>query len=220
MKDVKIEQVIRILREQYPRAGTALRYRNPLELLIATILSARCTDKKVNEITGTLFSRYRTVDDFARVQQEVLEQEVRQAGFYRNKAKNIIASCKKIKEDFNGRVPDAMNELLLLPGVARKTANIVLSSAFNKAEGIAVDTHVRRLSQRLGLSENSDPDKIERDLMKIVPAGDWLDFNYLLVNHGREVCVARAPRCAMCCIPRYCSYYKHVNHPQCKREAM
>ncbi|MDP6685936.1 MAG: endonuclease III, partial [Candidatus Omnitrophota bacterium] len=170
----------------------------------ATILSAQCTDKRVNQLTPSLFKKYKTPRDFSNAKQSVLEKEVRPAGFYKNKAKNIIASAKKIVEDFNGKVPDRMKDLVTLPGVARKTANIVLSSGFKKVEGIAVDTHVKRLSGRLALSKSQDPVKIEQDLMAIVPKKDWLDFNYILVDHGRKICNARKPLCGECVINRLC----------------
>ena len=158
----------------------------------------------MNKITPPLFKKYKTIPDFAGAKQSQLEKEIHSAGFYKNKAKNIIAASKKIVEEFKGKVPDTMDELVTLPGVARKTANIVLSSSFGKAEGIAVDTHVKRLSRRLGLSKESDPNKIEQDLMGMVPKADWLDFNYLLVNHGRAICMARKPLCPDCAIKKLC----------------
>jgi endonuclease-3 len=172
--------------------------------MIATILSAQCTDERVNKITPSLFKKYKSVYDFSNAKQPILEQEIRSTGFYKNKAKNIIGAAKKIVKDFEGRVPDTMEELISLPGVARKTANIILSGGFKKAEGIAVDTHVRRLSQRLGLSTQSDPNKIEQDLLKIVPKKDWLDFNYMLVDHGRAICNARKPLCNECALSKLC----------------
>jgi len=200
----RVTRIIGILRGRFPGARTALRHDNPFHLLVATILSAQCTDERVNKITPALFRKYKKISDFAKARPSELEKDIRSAGFYRNKAKNIIAASGRIIGDFKGRVPDTMAELITLPGVARKTANIVLSSSFGKAEGIAVDTHVRRLSQRLGLSEEDRPDKIEQDLMKIVPGKDWLDFNYLLVNHGRTTCVARKPLCPDCPIKDLC----------------
>lgn len=206
MKDApkRIGEIITILRQAYPRSRTALRFESPLQILVATILSAQCTDEKVNQITPALFRKYPTPSDFASAEPKVLEQEIRPTGFFRNKTKSIIGASKKIVDDFGGKVPDNMEDLISLPGVARKTANIVLSSSFRKAEGIAVDTHVRRLSQRLGLSKERDPDKIERDLMEIVPREDWLDFNYMLVNHGRAVCPSRKPRCPECQLKHLC----------------
>ncbi|MBL7071950.1 MAG: endonuclease III [Candidatus Omnitrophica bacterium] len=200
----RVIDIVKILHRKYPEARTALRHDSPFHLLVSTILSAQCTDERVNKITPGLFKKYRSVADFARAKQSSLEKDIRSAGFYRNKAKNIINASKIISEDFNGRVPDTMADLITLPGVARKTANIVLSSSFSKSEGIAVDTHVKRLSERLGLSRQSNPDKIERDLMRIVPKKYWLDFNYLLVNHGRAACMARKPICPHCPIKDLC----------------
>jgi len=199
-----IEKIVSLLKKKYPELQTALFYKTPLQLLVATILSAQCTDKKVNEVTKTLFKKYTSADDFAAARQVDVEQEIRQTGFFRNKAKNIIAAAQKIRNDFGGNVPDSMDKLISLPGVARKTANIVLSSAYKKAEGIAVDTHVKRLSQRLGLSTQKNPDKIERDLMALVPKKYWLDFNYLLVNHGRDTCDAKKPLCSSCTLSSIC----------------
>jgi endonuclease-3 len=204
MKTEIIEELITVLRSTYPQSRTALVFRNPFQILIATILSAQCTDKKVNEITPGLFVKYPTARDFADADQAVLEEEIRPTGFFRNKAKNIIAASRKIADDFKGEVPDNMQDLISLPGVARKTANIVLSSGFKKAEGIAVDTHVKRLSGRLGLSSHKDPDKIEQDLLKVIPKKAWLDFNYLLVNHGRAMCPARRPLCPQCPLRHLC----------------
>jgi len=204
----RIREIIKILRKEYPRVRTALNYRTPFELLVATILAAQCTDERVNKVTPALFQKYPTIESLARARQEELENDIRSTGFFRNKARNIIALSKKLVEDYQGKVPDSMEELIKLPGVARKTANIVLSSAFRKAQGIAVDTHVRRLSERLGLSCQNDPDKIERDLMAIVPRADWLDFNYLLVDHGRKVCQARKPLCPQCVIQHLCPSFE------------
>lgn len=200
----RVKNIIRILHKRYPRSRTALGHDNPFRLLVATILSAQCTDERVNKITPSLFKKYKTIADFAKARQSILEQDIRSTGFYKNKAKNIIATSKKLVEEFNGRVPDTMDELVTLPGVARKTANIVLSSSFRKAEGIAVDTHVKRLSERLGLSKEKNPEKIEKDLMGIVPRKDWIDFNYLLVDHGRAACIARKPLCPDCAIKKLC----------------
>jgi endonuclease-3 len=200
----RAREIIDILHKAYPGSRTALSFETPLQILVSTILSAQCTDDRVNQITPQLFRKYRIPHDFASADQETLEKEIRSTGFFRNKAKNIIGSSKKIVEDFDGGVPDNMKDLLTLPGVARKTANIVLSSGFRKVEGIAVDTHVGRLSQRLGLSKEKNPDKIERDLMVIIPKKDWLDFNYMLVNHGRKVCASRKPRCPACQLKQLC----------------
>ena len=200
----RIKEIIAILKEAYPSSRTALMHENALQILVATILSAQCTDEKVNQITPSLFQKYPTPSDFASADKDELESEIRPTGFFRNKAKSIINASKKIVEDFRGEVPDNMQDLISLPGVARKTANIVLSSAFKKAEGIAVDTHVKRLSQRLGLSKEKEPDRIERGLMKIVPKEHWLEFNYMLVNHGRKICPARKPLCPRCGLKHIC----------------
>ena len=202
--DKRTVEIINILNKTYPKSRTSLHYKTPLQLLIATILAAQCTDERVNKITSSLFAKYKSTHDFARAKQTILEEEVRSAGLYKNKAKNIIAASKKMVEEFKGNVPDTMEALISLPGVARKTANIVLANAFRKAEGIAVDTHVKRLSVRLGLSREKNPDKIEQDLMKVVPKKYWLIFNHLLVNHGRKICMARKPICLECAIKLLC----------------
>jgi endonuclease-3 len=208
----RMREIVKILRKAYPKAKTALKNRSAFELLVSTILSAQSTDKRVNKVTPPLFKKYKNPRDFARARQATLEGEIRSTGFYRNKAKNIIASSKKIVKEFGGRVPGRMDKLVTLPGVARKTANIVLSSSFHKAEGIAVDTHVKRLSERIGLSKEKDPDKIEKDLMKIIPRKDWLDFNYLLVDHGRNTCMARKPLCPECVIRHLCPSHDKFTH--------
>ena len=204
----RVLEIIRLLKREYPEAKTALNYGNPLELLIATILSAQCTDFRVNIVTETLFKKYRKAEDYAEADLSELEGAIRSTGFYRNKAKNIKNSCKMIVEMFDSQVPDNMGNLLKLPGVARKTANIVLSNGFGVVAGIAVDTHVRRLSQRLGFTENKDPDKIERDFMRIVPRDDWFSISYLLIEHGRKICKSRKPLCAHCVLgDRLCPVY-------------
>jgi endonuclease-3 len=200
----RVREIIRLLRRHYPQSRTALEFRTPFEILVATILAAQCTDERVNKVTPGLFRKYPTPAHFARADRTELEGEIRSTGFFRNKAKSIIGASKKIVEEFGGEVPGSMEKLVTLPGVARKTANIVLSASFGKAEGIAVDTHARRLSQRLGLSRESDPDKIERDLLAVVPKKDWLDFNFMLVDHGRAICQARQPRCPDCFLKRLC----------------
>lgn len=200
----RIEEIIRRLKKAYPRSHTALQFETPFQILVATILSAQSTDEQVNKVTPALFRKYKSASDFAEASPEKLEKEVRSTGFYRNKTKSIIGASKKIVEDFGGEVPDRMEDLITLPGVARKTANIVLSSGFKKAEGIAVDTHVKRLSQRLGLSGEKNPDKIEQDLLDLVPRKEWIDFNYMLVNHGRKVCQARKPDCPACVLRSMC----------------
>jgi endonuclease-3 len=203
-KEKRVREIIRLLRKHYPRSRTALEFQSPFEILVATILAAQCTDERVNRVTPGLFRKYPTPADFARAEKSELEQEIRSTGFFRNKAKSIIGASRKIVEDFGGAVPDSMAELVTLPGVARKTANIVLSAGFGRAEGIAVDTHARRLSQRLGLSKQQDPEKIERDLLAVVPRKDWIDFNFLLVDHGRAVCQAKKPNCPGCFLKRLC----------------
>ncbi len=200
----RIGRITRILRRAYPESRTALHNETPLQILIATILAAQCTDERVNKVTPGLFRHYPTAADFAKADRAALETEIRSTGFFRNKAKSIIGATRRIVENYAGEVPSTMDELLTLPGVARKTANIVLSSGFGKAEGIAVDTHVRRLSGRLGLSRQAVPEKIEKDLLKLVPRRDWLDFNYMFVDHGRQVCKARTPLCPQCAVRKLC----------------
>ena len=200
----RVVRIIRILEKEYPGAHTLLTFETPLQILVATILSAQCTDERVNKLTPALFRKYPSVQAFARADKAELELDIRPTGFFRNKTKSIIGAARKIEADFGGRVPETMAELLTLPGVARKTANIVLNAAFNIAEGIAVDVHVKRLSGRLGLSGRTDPEKIERDLLEIVPRKAWKDFNFLLVNHGRAVCQARKPKCPVCKLSALC----------------
>jgi len=200
----KLQKIIELLEKEYPDAKIALHYTNPLELLIATILSAQCTDNRVNMVTQKLFKKYKTVKDYANADLKELEEDIRSTGFYRNKAKNIKKCCQMLIEKFNSQIPKTMEKLLELPGVARKTANIVLSNAFGVVEGIAVDTHVRRLTKRLGLSMNSDPDKIEKDLMKIVSRDYWMRITDLLIFHGRRICTARKPKCEKCVLNKLC----------------
>lgn len=187
----KVLQIITVLRKLFPHAKISLHFSNPLELLIAVMLSAQCTDKMVNKVTENLFKKYKTVNDYADANQEAFEKDIHSTGFYRAKAKNVIATAKLIRDTFGGKVPKTMEELVTLPGVARKTANIVLSNAYGKIEGIAVDTHVRRLSKLLGLTTNDDPVKIEKDLMEIVPKEEWNRITYLLIEYGRTYCSAR-----------------------------
>jgi len=200
----RVSEIIKRLNREYPHAKIALKFSNPLEILVATILSAQCTDERVNKVTETLFKKYRTARDYAGANLKKFEQEIRSTGFYHNKAKNIINAAKIILEKFGGKVPDTMEGLMSLPGVARKTANIVLGNAYGKVEGIAVDTHVRRLSQRLGLSKSDDPVKIEQDLMEIVPGDEWFRISYVLIDHGRKICDARKPLCDKCILNDIC----------------
>lgn len=200
----RASKIIALLKKEYAKAKVALDFTNPLEILVATILSAQCTDKRVNIVTQSLFKKYKTAGDYASADLKIFEKEIHSTGFYRNKAKNITNAAKKIISDFGGRVPGAMQELLTLPGVARKTANIVLTSGFGRVEGIAVDTHVKRLSQRLGISKSNDPVKIEQGLMALVPKKDWGIVNFLLVGHGRAVCAAKKPLHDKCVLYSLC----------------
>jgi endonuclease-3 len=197
-------KIIKLLKREYPGATCSLEHSNPLELLVATILSAQCTDERVNQVTQELFRKCRKCEDYLKVPQSELEQDIRPTGFYRNKARAIQGACRLIKERHDGRVPDRIEELLQLPGVARKTANVVLGNAFGIESGVVVDTHVARLSQRLALSLETQPEKIERDLMLLVPRADWILFPHLLIAHGRKICQARTPLCAECLLEKLC----------------
>jgi endonuclease III len=196
--------IVARLRKSYPDATTALLHANPLELLVATILSAQCTDERVNKVTVPLFRKYRTAKDYAAAIVGDFENEIRSTGFFHAKAKNIIGCCQALVDRHKGKVPDSMAELVQLPGVGRKTANVVLGSAFGKAEGIVVDTHVKRLSGRLGLTTATDPEKIETDLQHILPRTSWIEFPHLLIWHGRKVCQARKPLCEQCVLSDSC----------------
>ncbi len=200
----QVEAIIAELRRLYPDAKCSLDFSTPLQLLIATQLAAQCTDERVNMVTKDLFRKYRSVEDFATVSQEELEQDIKSTGFYRNKAKNIRATCQRIITDFGGEVPHTMKDLLSLPGVARKTANVVLGNAFGIVEGYIVDTHNMRLSRRFGWTASEDPVKIEQALMRIIPQKDWLDLSHFLIYHGRAVCVARKPLCEQCMLAKLC----------------
>jgi len=197
-------EMIRLLKDEYPISRTALRYETPHQMLVATILSAQCTDVRVNMVTEELFRKYKGINEFAEADLQELEQDIRSTGFYRQKAKNIKNSSIAILKKFSGNVPDTMEELITLPGVGRKTANVVLSSAYNITEGIAVDTHVKRLSFRLGLTRYTDPAKIEQDLMKLAPKEEWSDLSYRLILHGRAVCSARKPEHGICMLQHLC----------------
>jgi endonuclease III len=200
----RVRQLIKIWPKVYPSARCELDFRNPLELLVATILSAQCTDKRVNMVTPALFKKYRTAKDYAKAPQAQFENEIKPTGFYRNKTKSIRGAMRAIADQHRGKVPDTMEELRALPGVGRKTANVVLGNAFQKNEGVVVDTHVTRLSQRLGLTKHKDAEKIERDLMKLVPREHWTDWSHWLIWHGRRRCYARKPDCSNCEVFRLC----------------
>jgi len=200
----RVRQLVKVWPQVYPRARCELDFRNPLELLVATILSAQCTDKRVNMVTPSLFKKYRTAADYANAPQAELENAIRSTGFFRSKTKSIRAAMRTIAEEHKGKVPNTMEELRALPGVGRKTANVVLGNAFGKNEGVVVDTHVARLSQRLGLTKQKDAEKIERDLMKIVPREHWTDWSHWLIWHGRRRCFARKPDCSQCEVFRLC----------------
>lgn len=199
-----ITEVISRLKELYPEARTELNWTNPLELLVATILSAQCTDVQVNQVTQSLFEKYRTADDYAEADTAQLEEDIRPTGFYRNKTRSIQGMARALVQDHGGEVPDTMQELVALPGVGRKTANVVLGNAFDVNEGVVVDTHVKRLSNRLGLTSAQDPEKIEQDLLRIVPQRDRTLFAHLLIFHGRRVCKARRPDCPNCVLNDIC----------------
>jgi endonuclease-3 len=198
------EQIIELLERKYPTAECALKHHSPWELLVATILSAQCTDKRVNMVTPQLFSRFPTIESFASAEQKVLEQEIKSTGFFRNKARNIKACAQKLVSDFSGEIPQTLVQLTSLPGVGRKTASVILGTSFNKAEGIVVDTHVKRLSFRLGFTKNTNPEKVEKDLMQLVPSKKWIAFSHLLILHGRERCKARKPECQKCELMSIC----------------
>ena len=197
-------EVIDKLTREYPDAKVALRFSSPLEMLVATILSAQCTDERVNRVTETLFEKYRTPQDYLRVPEPELAADIKPTGFFNQKTRSIRGACQRIVDEYGGKVPATMEQLVTLPGVARKTANIVLGNAFDKVEGIAVDTHVRRLAARLGFTEQKDPDKIERDLMVLIPEKRWFSFTYVLIEHGRAVCKAPTPRCEECVVSDLC----------------
>ncbi len=200
----RTEEIIERLKKEYPDAHCELIHSNAFELLVATILSAQCTDARVNIVTANLFRKYRTPQDYLNAAPEELEQDIRPTGFFRNKAKSIRGASQKIHENFGGEIPQTMEELLTLDGVARKTANVVLGNAFGIASGVVVDTHVLRVSQRLGLTENITPEKIEKDLSEFVPQKDWIMFPHWLIAHGRKICQARKPKCAECVLENLC----------------
>jgi len=200
----RLDEILKNLDILYPQATCALTHRNPWELLVATILSAQCTDKRVNEVTPGLFKKYPTIEDFAHASQDELANDIRSTGFFNNKAKSVIGAAKKIVANFGGKVPKTIDELLTVPGAARKTANVVLGTAYGIPSGVVVDTHVQRVSQRLDLTKNGEPVKIEQDLMKILPKDRWILFSHQIILHGRSLCIARKPRCVDCPLDPLC----------------
>jgi len=200
----RVAEILRRLDEMYPAATCALHHHNPWELLVATILSAQCTDKRVNEVTPGLFAKYPTPEDFTAVRPEVLANDIRSTGFFNNKAKSIVGAAKKVVSEFGGKVPRTIDEMLTIPGAARKTANVVLGTAYGIASGVVVDTHVQRIAARLDLTKQTDPVKIEQDLMKIVPQEKWILFSHQVILHGRALCQARSPKCAECALISIC----------------
>jgi endonuclease-3 len=200
----QVSAIIAELRRLYPDAKTSLNFSNPLELLVATQLSAQCTDERVNLVTADLFKKYRSVEDYAAVSQEELEKDIKSTGFYRNKAKNIRAAAQRMITTYGGQVPRTMEEILTLPGVARKTANVVLGNSYGIVVGFVVDTHIGRLARRFGWTTSEDPVKVEQDLMRIIPQKDWLDLSHMLIYHGRATCTSRKPNCAQCALSTLC----------------
>jgi len=207
-KKKRTAEIIKRLKKAYPDAHCALNHSNAFELLIATILSAQCTDERVNIVTADLFRKYRGPADYLKVEQAELEKDIHSTGFFRNKSKSIQGACRLLIDEFGGEVPHTMEEILTLPGVARKTANVVLGNAFGIVSGVVVDTHVARLSQRLGLTVNENAEKIENDLMELVPKRHWIMFPHWLITHGRQICVARRPRCRQCVLADICPSFE------------
>ena len=208
MKQKDVIQIIEILKQSYPDAKCSLDFATPFELLIAVILSAQCTDDRVNKTTPSIFSKCSTPEEFAKISLTELEELIHPCGFYKTKARNIQATALKIINEFHGKVPETMEELMSLPGVGRKTANVVMLEAFNKPQGIAVDTHAKRISNRIGLSSKQEPEKIEQDLLKQIPKEYYKDINHLFIWHGRNICMARSPKCEQCPLEQYCKTYK------------
>src|SRR5579863_5800610 len=200
----RVDEILRGLDQMYPAATCALFHHNPWELLVATILSAQCTDKRVNQVTPELFAKYPTPRDFAAVRPEVLAHDIRSTGFFNNKAKSIVGAAKRVVTDFGGEVPKTIEEMLTIPGAARKTANVVLGTAYGIASGVVVDTHVQRIARRLDLTRHTEPVKIEQDLMKIIPRDKWILFSHQIILHGRKLCNARKPKCADCTLENIC----------------
>ena len=200
----RVKAILKLLDAMYPNVTCALHHSNAWELLVATILSAQCTDKRVNEVTPGLFRKYPTIRDFAAASQEEMAQEIRSTGFFNNKARSVIGAARRITTEFHGEVPRTIEELLTVPGAARKTANVVLGTAFGVAAGVVVDTHVQRVSKRLDLTKNTEPVKIEKDLMKAIPESRWILFSHQVIHHGRALCIARKPKCAECALDPLC----------------
>ncbi|HET9181465.1 MAG TPA: endonuclease III [Candidatus Angelobacter sp.] len=200
----RVNEILKRLDERYPGVTCALHHKSAWELLVATILSAQCTDVRVNMTTPELFRKYPTPQDFAALKPEQLEPDIRSTGFFRNKSKSLVGAAKGVMEEFGGKVPDTMEDLLTLPGVARKTANVVLGTWFKKAVGVVVDTHVQRISRRLELTRNTEPKEIEQDLMKVLPQSKWIEFSHQIIHHGRALCIARRPKCAECPLENIC----------------
>ena len=210
----RANEINRRLKKAYPTAHCALNHTSPLELLIATILSAQCTDERVNQVTASLFRKYRTCEDYLEVAPQELEQDIRPTGFFRNKTKSIQGACRMLLEKYRGNIPKTMEELLLLPGVARKTANVVLGVAFGIPSGVVVDTHVGRLSRRMGLTRDERPEKVEADLMALLPRKEWINFSHRMIMHGRQICIARKPRCSICPIANICPSAQLTDPPE------
>ncbi len=208
MKKEKFIKIFEILKKEYPDAKCSLNFTTPFEILVAVALSAQCTDERVNKVTAEIFPEYNTPEDFANLPLEDIEKMIHSCGFYRNKAKNLKLASQKILKDFNGDVPNTMEELMTIPGVGRKSANVIMLEAFNNPQGIAVDTHVKRLSNRIGFSNEKDPEKIEKDLLKILPKKYYSDANHILILHGRNICKAQNPNCKNCCINSLCKSFK------------
>lgn len=206
MKKEKIIEIFELLKEEYPDAKCSLDFNTPFEMMIAVALSAQCTDERVNKVTADFFPKYNTPEDFANMPIEQIEELIHSCGFYHNKAKNIKFASQKILKDFHGEVPQTMEELISIPGVGRKSANVIMLEAFNNPQGIAVDTHVKRLSNRIGFSKKSEPEKIEQDLLKQIPREYWKDANHILIWHGRKVCKSQNPQCEKCCLRNLCEH--------------
>lgn len=208
MKKEKFIEIFELLKKEYPDAKCSLNFSTPFEILVAVALSAQCTDERVNKVTAEIFPKYNTPEDFANLPLEDIEKMIHSCGFYRNKAKNLKLASQKILKDFNGDVPNTMEELMTIPGIGRKSANVIMLEAFNNPQGIAVDTHVKRLSNRIGFSKEKDPEKIEKDLLKVLPKKYYSDANHVLILHGRNVCKAQKPNCKNCCINSLCKSFK------------